>query len=156
MSKERVRDLASALSKVAFVKQECRVRELVEVFQKMNMSSGETEPLVLVADEQGRTAGMVTVPDMLQALEPEFLKPEYNCEVYWPGLFVQRCRNIADKPVSAIMRPPVTVDGGDTLMRAANLVRRHRVNTVLVLDGDQVVGTLSVRELFKAMADAVA
>lgn len=156
MTAMRVRDLASAFDEGAFVKQECRVRELVEVFQKMNNGPGASGPLVLVVDEQDRAVGMVTPLDILKAVEPEFLKPEYNCEAYWSGLFTQRCRNIADKPVGEIMRPLVTVKADDTLMRAANLIRRHGVNTILVLDGDRVVGTMSTKELFRAMAEAVA
>lgn len=153
MTTKRVRDLTSALNENAFVKQDCRVGELVGVFEKLNRAPGDVESVVLVTDARGRAIGMVTPLDLLGAVEPQFMDPEYNCEVYWPGLFNQRCRNISDKPVVEIMRPLVTVNAEDTLMRAVNLIRRRQVDTLLVLDGDRVTGTLGVGGLLRAMAD---
>lgn len=153
MTKTRVGDLAP-VPVAAFIRQDRGTRELVEAFKKVH--NNREEALVVVVDWLGRTVGMVTPLDLLEAVRPNFLKPEYDCEAYWPGLFSQRCRNLADRPVGEVMRPLVTVDVADTLMRAVHQVRRHRVNTVLVLDGDRVVGTLGVKGLFGALANAVA
>lgn len=156
MADRVMRELVNPLTEWVYVKPQCTVSELIQVFFKMQNFKEDKEPLVLVTDDRDHVVGIVTPVDILKVVEPTFMKPEYNCVVSWDGLFTQRCRNISDKLVSAIMRFPVIVRLDDNLMKAAHLVNKHGVDTILVVENDRPVGTINVDALFRAVAVAVA
>jgi CBS domain-containing protein len=65
---------------------------------------------------------------------------------------------VEDAPVlvrDALVSDPRVLDAGEPLREAADLLSRPGVGSVLVVDGDRLVGAVSAGDLVRAIADGV-
>ena len=63
-------------------------------------------------------------------------------------------RSSADTPVSAIMSAPVvSVGSGESVHRCMRLMTDQRIRHLPVVDGEKVIGVLSIGDLVKAVID---
>ncbi|HZI17112.1 MAG TPA: IMP dehydrogenase [Pyrinomonadaceae bacterium] len=99
------------------------VREALAVMQRYKISG------VPVVDEDGHLVGIITNRDL-------------------------RFENRADIPVSDVMtaQPLVTVPVGTTLEEAKGVLQKHRIEKLLVVDGDKhLKGLITVKDIQKAI-----
>jgi IMP dehydrogenase len=99
------------------------VREALAVMQRYKISG------VPVVDEDGHLVGIITNRDL-------------------------RFENRADIPVSDVMTPQplVTVPVGTTLEEAKGVLQKHRIEKLLVVDGDKhLKGLITVKDIQKAI-----
>ena len=61
-----------------------------------------------------------------------------------------------DRPVSAVMTAPaITVGPGEPVIAALSLMTRRRIRHLPVLDGDRIVGIVSIGDLVKHRIDRI-
>lgn len=149
-----VRDVMVDQGQCIVVKPQDRIKEVIMAFGTMGFGTCEKDCVALVKDGP-RLVGMVTIMDLLEVIEPAFLKGENTCEAFWSGLFTQRCRNVAEKRVGEFMRPPVVVSPDDTLMKLASLINRYHADVIPVMNGDCLVGLARAADVFKHIGEAV-
>lgn len=114
--------------------------------------------VIVVKDDSG-LAGIMMPIDIFNAMQPSYLmlnKGYGTYEVFWKGLFTQRCKRLATKQVSRFMKRPEGLKPADTLMRAANFMVKNQVDIVPVIDDDELVGLVRSRTLFRLMSFSVA
>ena len=74
----------------------------------------------------------------------------------WQELVGLELQKQAEKPVSEVMSPfKVTVDSGDSLVKALALMLQENVERIPVLEGDKVVGLIRLADLFKEISEAL-
>ncbi|MCS6900203.1 MAG: IMP dehydrogenase [Myxococcales bacterium] len=96
------------------------LRDALAIMQRENISG------LPVVDEQGKPVGILTARD------------------------VRFERNL-DQPVSALMtRKLVTVSPGVSNEDAKELLHRHRIEKLLVVEGDRLVGLITIKDLLQA------
>jgi acetoin utilization protein AcuB len=99
-----------------------------------------------VVNEQGELVGMVSDRDLRALLVPHFLRRE---AVEGGGI-------VAGAPVSTVMSGNViSVDMEDDVSLVADLIMRHKVGAIPVLDADgKLVGIVSYVDLLRYYAGA--
>lgn len=72
----------------------------------------------------------------------------------YAGKIVLQGRSSADTPVRAIMTSDlITVGPGDTADRCMQIVTSHRIRHLPVIDGDDLIGLVSIGDLVKAVIE---
>ena len=109
---------------------------------------------LMVLDHEGRFVGSLSEEDLVRAMLPGF------DEVVAVGgtlseafqLFLERGRQLADRVIDPlVMRDAVTVSPTDELARAAILMLDRGIRRLPVVDGNQLVGTVSRADLVRAV-----
>ena len=89
--------------------------------------------MTAVVDADGRLLGLYTDGDLRRSLDDEAVD--------------LRATRIAD----VMTRGPTTIDADALAVEAAQLMEAHKINALLVVDGDQrVVGALNIHDLLRA------
>ena len=97
---------------------------------------------LLVIDDSGRLAGIVTWGDVAEAWPSDFTP----FEPFEVRELMARVR------VDEIMTSPVlTIDADATIAEAANLMFERRIGAVPVLDGGQLVGIMSSSDVLQGL-----
>lgn len=61
-----------------------------------------------------------------------------------------------DRPVGEVMTsPPITVDRATNLLEALSLMTRRRIRHLPVVDGDRMIGFISIGDLVKARLEEI-
>jgi CBS domain-containing protein len=97
-----------------------------------------------VLDSAGRLTGIVTEGDInrISASQAHDVR-EYN--LY---------HRAADLPLRDFMtRPVITVGPDEPIIAVAQLLLRHRIGGVPVVEGDRVVGVITESDLFRRMVE---
>lgn len=129
-----------------------------------NEEGAQGHQLVLVTDD-GKICGLVSLKELLNAIEPQFLKSgnyrgwnlpgSWAIPVFWEGLFNERCLTAAKKPVKEIMLPLDeeidVLDVNDTMIKAVYYMTKHGLDAIFVLKDGEVVGLLRNTEVFQEM-----
>lgn len=165
---KRVRDLMRPCAEYARVAETSSLREAAEVLRASYCPAGEPclgRRTVLVTDGRGKVTGLLNFRALLAAVQPDFLREEFYSPqwrfvrewavpVFWEGLFVRRCREVANRRVGDVMYPAglIGVEAGDPLVKAAYAMIKHRLETLPVLEGGEVVGLIRSGDLFLEMA----
>jgi CBS-domain-containing membrane protein len=122
---------------------------------------------ILVFDEKYNLMGTLTLKDILQGLEPRFLKPSTTAQVseedetglslIWDTLFTKGTKELAEKPVSEIMTPAKRfVEPGDPVTKAAYLMLHNDLALLPVLeDRKKFVGLVRMIEVFDEISGAI-
>jgi len=85
--------------------------------------------------EDGETCGIFTERDMLERVVAEGLPSD-------------------DTPLRDVMTPhPAAVAAGETVLDAIFAMREHRSRHLLVRDGEQIVGIVSVRDVLRSVVE---
>ncbi|MDI6710259.1 MAG: CBS domain-containing protein [Bacillota bacterium] len=150
LEEKKVRDIMVAQPDSFIVGPEHTMRHVVASFARY----GGDDCLALVVKE-GQVIGLLTVMDILQAIQPPYTRFFSGPEVYWDGLFSQRVRNVSHLKVWDFMRPVVAVGPDDPLMKVSNILAKHKTEIVPVMDGDKLVGVVRVQDMFRTIAEVV-
>ncbi|GMT46453.1 hypothetical protein MNBD_NITROSPIRAE03-831 [hydrothermal vent metagenome] len=108
---------------------------------------------MIVLDSEGNLVGMVSVKDILKAIIPFYMTMTELGEFTWEGMLAEMTKKVADRKVEEIMvKDVITVSGDAPLMECADLIIKHNLQRVPVLNKDKkVVGIIYVRDLYHAI-----
>ena len=100
-----------------------------DVFAQVRRRGRRTGAVILI-DNEGRLEGLFTDSDLAR-------------------LFEQRRDDVLDRPISEVMtRNPLTVREGSYVAEAIELLRRHRIRELPVLDGaGRPIGLLDITDV---------
>ena len=116
---------------------------------------------ILVFDDKGDLAGILSILDLIVAVRPAYLtapKPsmadtlQYS-PMFWTGLFTSQAKALCNKKVSEIMSdPPPMIDEETNLMEVADTLYAQKARRLAVVQGRNVVGVVREQEIFFEMA----
>ena len=112
-----------------------------------------------VIDEAGRLVGIQTEGDLLRRGETgtERHRPRWLEILMGPGRLAEEYVRTHGRRIAEVMtRDPISVSPNTPLKEIVELMERHRIKRVLVLDGDAPVGILSRADLLRGLAGALA
>lgn len=126
------------------------VKEAVNMFRcAMRGEERKGVNALMVVDEKGKLAGMITMNHILKAIIPFYMEMAHLSEFAWEGLFERMCCKVQNKPVSDIMEKKlVVVAPHSNLIEIADLMLKHRVRRLPVVENGRVVGIVYRKELF--------
>lgn len=95
--------------------------------------------------EDGILVGIVTMED-LRRMDP----------IEAAGYDIIRISNMLAKlPIRQLMtKNPKTIAPTESLVKAAQLMLRNKISTLPVLDGDELVGIITERDIFRAFVES--
>jgi CBS domain-containing protein len=111
-----------------------------------------------VIDEAGRLVGILTEGDLLRRSETgtERHRPRWLEILMGPGRLAEEYVRTHGRKIGEVMtRDPVTVTPDAPLKNIVELMERHRIKRVPVLDGEVPVGILSRADLLRGLAGAL-
>ena len=164
-----VKDLMISIFDLPHIPYWFSVREAIKMIR---VSFFETqkypEPLpVLVFDEKFSLMGTLTLKDILEGLEPRFLKPSTrsqlpeedgsNLTLIWDTLFTEESKELANRPVNEVMVPArVFVEPQTPISKAAYLMLRHNLILLPVLEEKKkFVGLVRMVEIFHEISHTI-
>jgi len=121
---------------------------------------------VLVFDEKYNLMGVLTLKEILEGLEPRFLKPstkaqgisgaEEDLSAVWASLFPKECKERAESPVSNVMIPVKSfVSPDDEVAKAAYHMVHDDLMLLPVIKGGKLMGIIRMIEVFQEVSDVV-
>jgi len=115
-----------------------------------------TDPSFLLVIEESENKeeilGMLSIDNILERIEPPAnpMEDMEDIPIFWQGQFLAECEAILDRLVSEIMSPVIYVTHKNgTLMEALHLMNSKKVDSLAVVQGEDVVGILLKEDLFK-------
>jgi len=111
-----------------------------------------------VINEAGRLVGILTEGDLLRRGETgtERHRPRWLEILMGPGRLAEEYVRTHGRRIAEVMtREPVTVTPDTPLKEIVELMERHQIKRVPVLDGDEPVGILSRADLLRGLAGAL-
>src|SRR4051794_20747549 len=130
------------------------IRLGVSIRRAAEMISVSEVGRLMVLDHDGRFAGTLSEEDLIRAVLPGFddVTAAGGTLADAFGLFLQRGRELADRPVDPlVVRDAETVRPDDELARAAVVMLERGIRRLPVLDDRTLVGTLSRADLCRAV-----
>ena len=101
---------------------------------------------LMVVDDDGRYVGVLAEGDLLRGVMPDFdglMESGASLEDAY-RIFVESGRQYADQPIRRlVIRTSITVSPEDELLKAATVMATKGIRRLAVVDGEQLVGTLS-------------
>lgn len=173
-----VRDLMKPVEDFPRISREATFGEAVAALEKarVEFSAGRAKQFtLLVEDGKGKVIGKVSPMDVLQGLEPGYLKlidssglrfkdVNYVVETMrekarlWAKPFEDLCQSAGRLKVADIMRLPrqsTLIKAVDSLDAAFNHFLAGRHDSLFVMDGDTVVGILSFSDVYRAVSQKI-
>ena len=110
-----------------------KVRETATLSETLVEMSRKRLGMSAVVDSDGRLLGLYTDGDLRRTLDDAAI-------------------DLRATPISAVMtRTPKTIDSDALAVEAAQLMETHKINALLVIDGERrVVGALNIHDLLRA------
>ncbi|MEW5763005.1 MAG: CBS domain-containing protein [Bacillota bacterium] len=131
------------------------VRDLIRSLAAAGASPTAEYPVLLVTGRDGKGVALITPLDLFEVLQPPYAKGEWGIEFFWEGLLEQRCRNVANKPLAEVVKPPVTVKATATLGAAVHLFATRKTHVAGVTQNDRIVGIIRASDIFRVLADSL-
>jgi CBS domain-containing protein len=95
-----------------------------------------------VIDDKNRLSGIVTIFDLLKAVKQRDRMSFYS--------MAAEKETMMGVPVSTIMdKKPITVDRNNSLNEIVNLIDKHKIDGVIVLEDEQPVGIVTEKDLLE-------
>ncbi|MBI4653828.1 MAG: CBS domain-containing protein [Nitrospirae bacterium] len=167
LNNKKVKDLMVSISDYPHMKQDDSVKDAFFILRK-NFKEGRGYRSILVLNEENQLRGLLSMRDLIRAVEPRFLKmsqpPSYQgptqeypaLTLIWQELFSKECKEEARKPVKDIMtpvKPAVTPD--DPIAKVVYLMVETNSRVIPVIDNDKVVGVVRLVDVFNEIASVV-
>jgi len=165
-----VKDLTIPLTDYPHIPYWFSVRQAISMLKALAADPGKkvVPYLVLVFDEKYQLLGYLGIREMLQGIEPRFLKSKEKAHFMglepvdltlgslWQDLFSRRCQEEAKKPVKEVMAPiQATVQADDPIVKAAYAMLQTDSWIIPVMEGNKVVGIVRLVDIFKELTTAV-
>ena len=120
----------------------------------------------LLVFDNNMLVGLLTLDDLLKAIEPQYLKGKtyrgwtvdtaWSIPVFWEGLFTDRTYEAIDKKVSDIMSDvEFRVDADDALIKAVYGMGKQKILILPVMEEGRVVGMVRSIEIFREICELV-
>jgi CBS domain-containing protein len=106
-----------------------------------------------VLDKKGRLAGIVTEDDFIRRDEigTRRRRPSWLGFLIAPSYLTTEIDHACGQKVDEIMTPnPYSVTGNTALEEVVQLMEKHRIKYLPVIEEDQVIGTVSLADLMRA------
>lgn len=117
------------------------VREAAAIFVKKHIG------LLPVVGDEHRPIGIVSLRDLLSLELPDFVSFIADVDFVHDFGAVETTRppaEVLDQPVTSLIKPAITVDEGDGLLRAYALMLQHELHDILVVSKNgQLTGIAS-------------
>lgn len=166
---KKVKDFMIPLEDYPHIPYWFTLRQAIAIVREATLKfEGTFEPrAVLVFDEKYQLMGILTLRDIIEGLEPRFLKegkmvegvkvtsdPSLSIimgELFGPGL-----KEASQRQVSEVMSPiKVTVNADAPIAKAIFLMIKENVGMMPVMQDNKVVGMVRLSDLFKEISDLV-
>ncbi len=167
LNNKKVRELLVPISDYPNIRNDASVRDAFAIL-KRNFQDGKGYRTILVLDEKNQLKGLLSLGDLIQAVEPRFLKmakpPVYQgltqeypaLTLIWQELFSKECKEEARKPVKDAMVPiKATVTTDDSIAKVAYLMITTNSHVIPVLEKDKVIGVVRLVDIFNEIAGVV-
>jgi CBS-domain-containing membrane protein len=179
MKSYKVKDLMVSLKGYITVKDDATLYEAVMAIENaLADSSGAKYPhrAVLVLDAGGKVVGKISQMDVLRALEPkydlishrqdahlggftrEFMKGMVRNFGLWDNPMKDICKKAAVRKVKDFMHTPgegELVDAEDSLDEAIHQLLMGHHQSLLVLQGKEIVGILKLTDVYSAISQTI-
>lgn len=162
VNEKRIKDIMTPVGEYSTVDADCTVKDAVRVLaNSFCPDEGGTHQghRTVIVNDSGKPAGFLTYRALLTAIEPRFVKvDQWAVPIFWEGLFTERCREESKKKVRDIMTPIklIMLDSEDTIMKAVHAMIKHKLSSLPVEKGGEVVGVVRINEIFQEISDLVA
>ncbi len=174
-----VRDLMVPRSEYPVVGEDATIHEAVQALQEAQKRFDQSRyrhRAVLVADRKGHIVGKLGQLDMLQALEPKYEEMRSGSGVTRLGfsrkflvsmldrydLFAQpieqMCRHVYEQKVARYMHRPgdgEQIEADASLDQALHLLLVCQHQSLLVMEGEEIVGILRLTDVFSTVFAAI-
>lgn len=124
--------------------------------EQESLSHHERRRRVLVFGQDYHLAGMLTMSNILRALDPKLSATPWQESPSWPDLKTPEARRQMDQPVSAFMSvagPEIGLE--EDLLRASQLMIQAGVDILPVYDNGQLKGILRLEDVFHRVSRAI-
>lgn len=179
MKKTLVRDLMVPLSEYATVTEGSTLSDAVMALKDAQARFDQNRyrhRAILVLDAAGRVVGKVGMIDVLRSLEPKYgdmLSDQGPLHIGFTKQYMQSmieqlklweeplehiCQKASERRVDTFMRRPregETIDADATLDEAIHQFVMGHHNSLLVAEGDAIIGILRVTDVFEAICESV-
>jgi len=168
-SEKRIKDIMTGIFEYPHIPYWFTISQAIKIIKVSFVSPKKyPDPLaVLVFDEKYNLMGTLTIKDILNGLEPRFLKPSTTAQVpeenqttlshMWDDLFDQNSKLLADKPVSEIIVPAkLFVGPDDPIAKAAYLMLDYNLILMPVLENKRkLIGLVRMIEVFDEISNSI-
>lgn len=132
------------------------VEKLAELDRKCLEQGTVGAKTLMVEDKDGYFMGLLTMLDILAAIEPPFLRDaDHLVGIGWDGLFEEIVHQAENKQVGEVMTEAaeiVVVKPDDRLIKVVELMVKHRFRRLPVLEDEKVVGVVRLYDVFHEVA----
>ncbi|WP_333653949.1 CBS domain-containing protein [Dissulfurispira sp.] len=124
---------------------------------------------ILVFDERFHLVAVLSVRDLLRAMEPEFFKTDAYPKKYegycppedaslaimWQMSFLRDCKKKMQKPINEIMpfNKITTVNADDPVVKALFLMLKEDVNALAIIENNVVIGVIRLVNILDAILE---
>ena len=164
----KTKDLMVDINKYPHIPGDISLKQAIEIV-KESMLAGQFcfQPMIALVMDDNRLAGTLRLRDILQGLEPNFMKTATSAQgfsgdtlelaIIWDTLFDTESKELVEKPVREVMRPvKVYVDPEDPIVKAAYLMIHHDLMILPVIENKKkLVGLVRMVEVFSELSDSV-
>ncbi len=167
MNNKLVKEIFVPILEYPHIKESTSVKEAFRVLRK-SFEDGKGYRSILVVNDKNQLKGLLAMSDLIQAVEPRFLKVvkpdtyqgpplEYPAlTLIWQELFSEGCKKEAKKPVKEVMNPVhSTITLEDSIAKAAYLLIMTNARVLPVIDKERVIGVVRLVDIFNEIARIV-
>ncbi|RJP17514.1 MAG: response regulator [Candidatus Abyssobacteria bacterium SURF_5] len=172
----RVKDVMVPLSSFSTVHEDCTVGEAIEIILRSFQAAISTATIhesvhrsTLILDDRDRVIGVLSFTDILEGLQPEYMRMAKNQRPMmadtvsqfleapnYSGIFTVMARDLAKKKVRDLMsEAPPTIEGDDNLMAAASKILALKVRRLLVTEQGRPIGVIREQDLIFEIANII-
>ena len=110
-----------------------------------------------VLDARQKVIGILSMQDILKAVYPSYMSMMNLGNFTWDGMVESLAKRAGDEKVAAHMsREVMTVQEDDSLMECVDLMIKHHIKRLPVLDQNgKMVGMIYERDVFYAITSAM-
>jgi CBS domain-containing protein len=121
------------------------IRQAAETFVSYHIG---TLPVV---DADGKLVGILQIRDLVSLVMPDFvnLMQDFDFVIdFGAAEFRKPDHELLVTPISAVMQPPISVEGDSGLLRASALFKKHHLSDLPVVDeNERLIGIASLVDI---------
>ncbi|MCX8083925.1 MAG: CBS domain-containing protein [Calditerrivibrio sp.] len=134
---------------------EWTLKEAVEFMSNLKKTDGTVGVKGMLVMDGSRLVGTLSMEDVLKAVIPFYINPTLG-DFTWEGMMLSMAEKMCSRKVRDIMNKNlVTVKKDDPLMKCAEKLIKYNIQRLPVLDGEQVVGIILIRDLYNIIVKKI-
>lgn len=164
----KTKNLMVDVHKYPHIPGDISLKQGIEIIKKSMLTEKACfQPMIALVFDNKRLVGTLRMRDILQGLEPNFMKSTIHSEGYepamaelasvWDTLFDKESKELVEKPIKEVMRPVrVYVEPEDPVVKAAYLMIHNDLMVLPVIENKKkLVGLVRMIEVFGDLSDSV-